>query len=143
MRMLICAALATALIALAAPTANANAGSRRHMVGTINYVRGWSHARHLHFSPRLSRGAASWARSLMRRNVLAHSAKAMRRHEGEVIEWHLGGKAKIKRTVTEWLGSAEHRQVMLAHRYRRAGAGRAVGYVNGRRSTIWVVRFAR
>ena len=107
------------------------------------HLRGWNHRRHLHFSRRLSRGATSWARHLMRRDVLAHSSRAVNRGEGEVIEWHTGRRARVNKTVIEWWHSTEHRHVMLARRYRRAGAGRAVGYMNGRRSTIWVVRFAR
>ncbi|HEX6712052.1 MAG TPA: CAP domain-containing protein [Thermoleophilaceae bacterium] len=108
------------------------------MVRTINYVRGWSHLRHLRYSARLSRGAAAWARHLMRRQMLAHASHV----QGEIIEWHTGARAQIKQTVMEWLNSDGHRHVMLGH-FRRAGAGRAVGYFGGRRCTIWVVRFAR
>jgi uncharacterized protein YkwD len=141
-RMLLAALLATAVISVAAPTA-ADAGTRRQMVNAINYVRGWGHIRGLHYSGKLSRGASSWARHLMRRNVIAHSARAIRRHEGEVIEWHTGRRAKVNKVVMEWLHSSGHRHVMLGRGYRRAGAGRAVGYIGGHRCTIWVVRFAR
>jgi uncharacterized protein YkwD len=113
------------------------------MVKAINYVRGWSHRHRLRFSNRLSAAAAAWARTLVRRDVLAHSAKAISHGEGEILEWHTGPRARINKTVIEWWHSAEHRHVMLSGRYRRAGAGRAVGYMNGRRCTIWVVRFAR
>jgi uncharacterized protein YkwD len=113
------------------------------MVRAINNARAWSHDRRVNFSRRLSAGAASWARYLVRRNMLAHSAAAISHGEGEIIEWHTGGRAQIGQTVREWLNSAEHRAVMLAGDYRRAGAGRAVGYMGGRRCTIWVVRFAR
>lgn len=137
--MLVAAALATLVVSVATPTADA--GARKQMVRAINNVRGWTH--HLRFSGRLSRGATSWARHLVRRNVLAHSARALRHKDGEVIEWHAGSRARVNRTVTEWLHSPAHRAVMLAGRYQRAGAGRAVGYMGGRRCTIWVVRFAR
>ena len=53
-----------------------------------------------------------------------------------------GGGALINRTVTEWWNSSEHRDVMLGS-FRRAGAGRAVGYFGGRLCTIWVARFGR
>jgi uncharacterized protein YkwD len=139
--MLVAAALTTAVVGVAAPATQA--GQRKQMVRAVNYVRSWGHHRQLRFSPRLARGAASWARSLMRRDVLAHSARAIRRHEGEVIEWHTGRRAAINKVVIEWLHSPAHRRVMLARGYRRAGAGKAVGYMNGRKSTIWVVRFAR
>jgi uncharacterized protein YkwD len=141
-RMLIAAALTTAVVVCAATPA-AEASQRKQMVRAINFVRSWGHHRHLRFSKRLAGGASAWARHLMRRNVLAHSAGAMRRREGEIIEWHTGSRAKINKVVIEWLHSPAHRHVMLAHGYRRAGAGKAVGYMNGRRSVIWVVRFAR
>jgi uncharacterized protein YkwD len=140
--MLLAALCATAAITVAAPTA-ADAGQRRQMIRAINFVRGWSHHRSLGFSGRLSSGAASWARHLMRTDVLAHSAAAMRRREGEVIEWHTGPRASVNKVVMEWLNSAAHRRVMLSRGYRRAGAGKAVGWMRGRKSTIWVVRFAR
>src|SRR3954469_18245410 len=140
--MMIAAALTTAVVSVAMP-ATADAGQRRQMVRAINFVRSWSHRNHLHFSRRLSHGASSWARHLMRRDVLAHSSRALHRHEGEVIEWHTGRRARVNNTVWAWLGSPPHRHVMLARRYHRAGAGKAVGYVNGHRSVIWVVRFSR
>ena len=137
-RMLLAALCATAVVTVAAPSA-ADAGQRRQMIGAINFVRGWSHHRALGFSGRLSRGAASWARHLMQTNVLAHSGTA----QGEVIEWHTGARANVNKVVMEWLNSPGHRRVMLSRGYRRAGAGRAVGWMHGRKSTIWVVRFAR
>jgi uncharacterized protein YkwD len=139
--------LAAALCALALTTAAmppaADAGKRRQMVRAINFVRGWSHIHGMNYSSRLSRGATTWARHLMRRDVLAHSRRAVRRHEGEVIEWHTGGASKVNSVVMEWLHSTGHRHVMLSRRYKHAGAGKAVGWMNGRRSTIWVVRFSR
>jgi uncharacterized protein YkwD len=139
--MLLAALLASAFIMLIPTTAGA--GPRRQMIGTINYVRSWGHIHRVHMSRRLSRGARAWARHLMRTKVLAHSSRALRHHQGEVIEWHSGGQPRVGAVVREWLGSPPHRVVMLARRYHRAGAGRAVGRIGGRRSTIWVVRFAR
>lgn len=141
-RMLLAALCATAVITAGAATP-ADAGQRRQMIRAINFVRGWGHHRSLGFSARLSRGAASWARHLMRTDVLAHSAAALRRREGEVIEWHTGPRANVNKVVMEWLNSPGHRRVMLSRGYRRAGAGKAVGWMRGRKSTIWVVRFAR
>jgi uncharacterized protein YkwD len=135
-RMLIAAALTTLVVSAAAPAAHAD--QRKQMIRTINYVRSWSHRHNLRFSRRLSRGAGAWARHLMRRQILGHASG----QQGEILEWHTGGAARIKRTVIEWWHSSGHREVMLGH-YRRAGAGRAVGYFGGRRCTIWVVRFAR
>ena len=135
-RVLFAAALMTLAVLAAVPTAQA--GQRRHMIRAINYVRSWSHLRGLRYSQRLSRGAGGWARHLMRRQMLAHATNV----QGEVIEWHTGMGAQVNSTVLEWLHSPGHRRVMLGH-YRRAGAGRAVGWFGGQRCTIWVVRFAR
>ena len=139
--MLIAAALTMLVVTAAAPTAQA--GVRKQMIRKINSVRGWSHCHGVAFSGRLSRGASSWARYLMHRNILVHSGSAIRRGEGEVIEWHTGARANVSNTVVEWLHSTGHRHVMLSRQYRHAGAGRAVGFYGGRKCTIWVVRFAR
>ena len=137
-RTLLACAVAALLIAAWTPAA-AQAGSRHQMVRTINFVRSLAHQPRVHYSRRLSRRAAAWARHLMSRGVLAHSSSAT----GEVIEWHTGTRPRVRRAVDSWLQSPGHRRVILSGRYRRAGAGRAVGYMNGRRTTIWVVRFAR
>jgi uncharacterized protein YkwD len=135
-RVLFAAALMTLVVLAAVPAAQA--GQRRNMIRAINYVRSWSHLRSLRYSQRLSRASAGWARYLMRRQMLAHATHV----QGEVIEWHTGADAQVNSVVLEWLHSAGHRRVMLGH-YRRAGAGRAVGWFDGQRCTIWVVRFAR
>jgi uncharacterized protein YkwD len=137
-RMLIAAALTTLAVVAAGPAAAAHAGQRKQMIRNINYVRGWSHLGGVHLSRRLSRGAAAWARHLMQSQVLAHATG----QQGEIIEWHTGSAAMIKRTVIEWWQSSGHRRVMLGH-YRHAGVGKAVGYFDGQLSTIWVVRFGR
>jgi uncharacterized protein YkwD len=134
--MLIAAALMSLGVSVAAPAAQA--GSRKEMVRTINGARASTGLGKLRFSGRLSAGAAAWARHLMRDQILAHASH----QQGEVLEWHTGGAAWIRRTVVEWMNSDGHRHVLLGH-YRRAGAGRAVGYFGGQRCTIWVVRFAR
>jgi uncharacterized protein YkwD len=137
-RLLLAAALASVLIAVTPPP-RADAGQRKQMIRAINFVRGWGHHHRLHFSPRLSRAASRWAHSLMRRDVLAHSSAGY----GEILEWHTGRRGRVNRTVMSWLGSPGHARVMLSDRFRRAGAGKAVGFMNGQRSVIWVVRFAR
>jgi uncharacterized protein YkwD len=126
--------LLTVVVCAAAPAAHA--GQRRQMVRTINDARAWTHHHRLRFSRRLSRGAAAWAQHLMRNQILGHASHV----QGEIIEWHTGGAAQVRSTVTEWLNSPGHRHVMLAN-FGRAGAGKAVGYFGGLRCTIWVVRF--
>jgi uncharacterized protein YkwD len=134
---------ATALLAvvLVLATTPAQAGSRGSMVRAINAVRGGAHR--LINSRRLSVDAERWARHLVRADRLAHSAQAIRSHQGEVIEWHLGPRANVGRVLREWLHSATHRPVLLNRIWRHVGVGRVVGRMSGRRSTIWVVRFAR
>ena len=141
-RMLFAAALTALVVSIATP-APAEAGARKQMVRAVNYVRAVTHRHRVHYSRRLSRSAARWARHLMRVDYLAHSSRAISRGQGEVIEMHSGGRALVRRTVVAWWNSPGHREVMLTRRYHRAGAGRAIGYLNGQRATIWVVRFAR
>jgi uncharacterized protein YkwD len=108
------------------------------MVKTINNARSWGHLGRLHGSSRLSRRASRWARHLLRVNSLYHAPA-----QGEVIELHTGGSPKVRATVNAWLNSPAHRGVMLSSSFRKVGAGRAVGWMNGQRVTVWVVRFAR
>lgn len=135
-RMLLAALLATLLIVVSAPPAEA--GLRGRMVRTINFVRGASHVRGLSYSNRLARGASAWARHLIAANYLGHSHRA----QGEIIEWHTGTRAQVQKVVMEWLNSASHREVMLARCFRRAGAGIAIGRMGGQWATVWVVRFS-
>ena len=136
-RLLRAALLACMLFMLV--TTTAQAGSRRSMVRAINSVRGAQ----LRLSQKLSAGAATWARHLFQAGYLGHSARAIACHQGEVIEWHTGTAPNVGGVVGEWMNSPEHRPVLLNGIWRRMGAGTAVGTMNGRRSTIWVVRFAR
>lgn len=136
-RTLFACLLAAAILFAATLPPPAEASTRTRMVKTINYVRSWGHIPALRYSPRLSERAAAWARHLLRTGRMAHSSSGT----GEVIEWHPGSRPRIRRAVDAWLRSPSHRRVILSRRYRRAGAGRAVGYVQGRRTTVWVVRF--
>jgi uncharacterized protein YkwD len=133
------AALITTAALLLAPF-SASAGTKRQMIKSINHARKRDAIRGVHFSRRLSRGAAAWARHLMQTSSLYHAGLSA--GEGEVIEWHTGGAAHIRQVVREWLNSPTHRQIMLARGYHHAGAGHAVGNFGGQWSTIWVVRFS-
>lgn len=136
-RTLLAAAIVAAAMSMLAP-APAAAGPKKQMVKTINFVRGWAHLHGLRGSARLSAKANRWARHLLRIKVLQHS-----RAQGEVIEYHTGGAPRVRATVNSWLNSPAHRTVLMSRSFRRVGAGRATGWMNGRRVTIWVVRFAR
>jgi uncharacterized protein YkwD len=134
-RVLLTAALSAVILSIFTPPAEA--GPRRQMVKAINYVRGWGHIRRLRSSPRLARSAERWARHLAQTDVLQHGHA-----QGEVIEFHTGSSPDVDGTVGAWMRSPAHRAVMLARQFHRVGAGRAVGTVNGRPVTVWVVRFA-
>ena len=133
---LACLLAVAILFALAIPPV-AGASTRTRMVKTINHARSWGNIHGVRYSPRLSRRAARWARHILSRGVMAHSSSAT----GEVIEWHGGTRPRIRHAVGAWLRSPGHRNVILSRSYRRAGAGRAVGYMHGRKMTVWVVRF--
>jgi len=117
----------------------AEAGPRKSMLHALDAVRG----SRLQFSKRLSAGATAWARHLFQAGVIAHSGRAIRCHQGEVIEWHTGTAPNVQGVVNEWMNSPDHRPVLLNGIFHRAGAGWAVGRMDGVISTIWVVRFAR
>jgi uncharacterized protein YkwD len=140
-RLLLAAVTSAAAMTIPAPAASADPGN--DMVGQVNDARGLNGLGRTHFSSRLSRAARAWARHLMSNGRLAHSVRAMRCGQGEVIEWHTGTAPQVPTVVSEWLGSSGHRRVMLRSGWHKVGAGRAVGTFGGQRSTIWVVRFAR
>jgi uncharacterized protein YkwD len=134
------AAASTTLVVCCAAVPSAHAGMRRQMVRAINYMRSWHNRRQVRYSPQLSSAAAAWARRLVERDTVQHAQ--LHGHEGEIIEWHTGADAQVASTVDEWSRSSPHRHVMLGKGYTVAGAGRAVGYMDGQQCTIWVVRFA-
>jgi uncharacterized protein YkwD len=139
--------VATALAALAlAPAAHAGQHERelRALVNGERAGRGVAGLRH---SPALTRSAQRFARSLLRRGVLAHGARisAPRRFRllGENLALVGGRGPQPHRAVRLWRRSPGHRAVMLDSRMRSVGIGRASGLFGGRPATVWVLRVGR
>jgi uncharacterized protein YkwD len=54
-----------------------------------------------------------------------------------------GRPGGIGALVRAWLASPVHREIILSGVYRYIGIGWATGRFQGRRATVWVVRFGR
>jgi uncharacterized protein YkwD len=134
------------VLAMAIGLASASAAYGRdspEMVDRINEARTKRGVPPMRHHGALSRSAKRYARYLLRSGRFGHSGRirAPDRFErlGELLAWHQGRKPRRRRTVRRWLRSPWHRPVLLARKFRFAGAGRAVGRFQGRRCTIWVV----
>lgn len=116
------------------------------MADTISWWRGASGLRLLRTSDRLSRSADRRAGRMMAGDFFAHPARLRVPgfdEVGEVLELHAGDAPAVARTVRRWFGSAGHRRVLLAPRFRYIGIGRSTGSYRGLHATIWVVRVGR
>ena len=140
-------ALSAALGAVPAASASASAGpAELEMVRAINGIR------HAHGLPRLRPAdslfdsARRYALRMMRTDRFGHLARipvAPRWHTaGEALEWHTGWRLRARRTVELWMASPDHREILLARRFRRIGVGYARGRYRGARATMWVAHMA-
>jgi uncharacterized protein YkwD len=131
-------------IALAPSVAHAARPGDR-MIERVNDARKARGVPPLRSSRSLSRSAARYARTMLRRQFFGHSARifASRRFRrlGETLERHRGLRARIGMAVRLWLRSPSHRRLLLSRSYRYLGAGRARGRLLGRRTTMWVLHF--
>lgn len=112
----------------------------------INWTRADAGLRPLRRSKRLVRSSKSRAGVMMSNNVFAHPSRlrvAGFERVGEVLELHGGKRPRMTRVLRRWGNSPGHRQIIMSPRFRRIGAARATGRFNGRRTTIWVVRFGK
>ena len=130
---------------LAAPPPSADASQADSMVRELNRVRALHDVGPLRTSRSLTRSSSAFAHFLMRSNYFGHMtrirASGRFRRLGEVLEWHRGRRAFVRRTVRAWLRSPGHRRIVLSPRFRWAGAGRTTGHFRGRATTIWVAHF--
>jgi uncharacterized protein YkwD len=133
------AALATATAGAGAVPAHASLAET--MVAKMNAKRASHGLPALRMSAHMNRGAYKWARFLMRHNWLGHASLRRAHAKGEIIEMHGGRAAKAAGAVRGWMGSAEHRAILLSPRFHVVGVGRASGRFGGKRTTIWVARF--
>jgi uncharacterized protein YkwD len=96
-------------------------------------------------SPRLSRGCRAYARKMIARDRWAHSARQRRggSRVAEILAVMPGKPGSDSMIVESWMNSPTHRKVITNPAYRRMGIGSWYGGFQGRRQTVWVVRFTR
>jgi len=122
------------------------------MLRELNRMRTTYHLPALREDHRMDGGASSHSRDMARRGYFAHGAWPGRvmaaagsaRSVGEVIGWRVqaspGGEAHA--LVREWLGSPEHRAVLLDGDFRRIGIGRAASARDGHPIALYTVDWA-
>ncbi len=136
--------LALSLVPAAAP---AQASPEGTVVREINRERLWHGLGPLKRSPSLHESSSRYARWLMSRDLFGHRARiaVASRFEwaGENLEMHWGRSAEARNTVRRWMGSPEHRNVILSGEWRWIGVGRSTGSWRGSQATIWVAHFGR
>src|SRR4051812_34446054 len=138
-RVFAAAALTTATAGAGAMPAHASLADT--MVAKMNAKRAAHGLPALRMSDHMNRGAYRWARYLMRRDWLGHASLRRAHAKGEIIEMHGGRKAKVSGAVRGWMGSPEHRAILLCPRFHTVGVARSSGHFGGKRTTIWVARF--
>lgn len=114
------------------------------MIAKINSVRAANGLPPLRQSPSLDRSSHRFSAYLMSRDLFGHrsrvSASRHFRRLGEALAMHSGHRLAIRGTVREWLGSPEHRAIVLTRSMRWIGAGATRGRFQGRGATIWVLQ---
>jgi uncharacterized protein YkwD len=116
------------------------------MIDRVNRVREHHGLRPLRRSRSLQHSAKRYSHHLLRTQTFGHASRihASRRFRtlGEILELHVGRPA-VPFTLRDWMGSSEHRSIILSRAFRFAGAGFARGRWHGRRVTIWTMHFGR
>lgn len=139
----VCAGLAV-MVAFAGEANAATDQTEKSVMDSINAIRADHGLRQLHASPSLADSAGRWSATQMRSDYYGHAARIQAssrfRTLGEVIYLHGGGQPRVGQTVSAWMHSAIHTQILLSPAFRYVGAGRATGDFNGRRTTIWTVQ---
>jgi uncharacterized protein YkwD len=101
----------------------------------------------LRSAPNLERSAAVFARWLIGHEQLAHrpavSTNRSYRHCGEALAMHFSLQAQVGSTLTSWLRSPPHRELVLTSSMNLLGVGHARGRLAGRPRTVWVIQVAR
>lgn len=132
-------ALIVAVLAGAVLASGPNGPYGTAMLRSLNRVRARHHLPALAWDARMGRGANAHSLDMVRHGYFAHGAWDGRvarasgnaRSIGEVLGW-LGPAspgAEAARMVRAWLGSPEHRRVLLDGGFRRVGIGRVRGRV--------------
>lgn len=153
-----CALLALLPAAAAAHPAATEATARpvgpfsRAMLRELNRVRAAHHLSALREDRHMDGGASSHSRDMARRGYFAHGAWPGRvmaaagsaRSVGEVIGWRGTGSpaGEARAMVHDWLGSPEHRRVLLDGDFHRIGIGRATSSRSGHAIALYTVDWA-
>ena len=121
----------------------AASGPSDEMIEVINKVRARHGLHPLSASSSLHRSSTAFSRRLMASKRFGHGSRVSASHgfrrPGEALALHRGRKARIRRTVRNWLRSSGHRAIVLT-RMRHVGAGITTGRFGRRRATIWVLQ---
>jgi uncharacterized protein YkwD len=125
--------LAAALVIAVSPCpAQARDRTTSSILRAMNSVRAAHHLPSLHVNRALARAARSHSSEMARRGQFSHGAFEQRlrsytgsRVIGENLAWMQ--RCDGHKTVSMWLNSPPHRQVMLTRAFRRIGVGHRSG----------------
>ena len=127
-------------LALAGTAQASGTPDERALVQEINEARR-SHGLHaVRQAAWIKRGARTYARFLLKRNLLVHASVA---GMAENLAWGTGSYRSPRAIVRRWLASPRHRAVLLWPPARRIGIGLVDGSFQGHPSArVFVVRLA-
>jgi len=132
--------LAAASATVPATSAAARARSSHAVVRLLNAARARHGAQPLREDRRLDRAARAHSRDMVANRYFAHQSRSggppsrriahtgwmrgrRRWHVGENLAWGTRRSARPAAIVAAWLGSPDHRRIMLDPRYRVVGVG--------------------
>ncbi len=132
-------ALAALVLVLAAAAPAGITRTESSLLREINRTRAAHNLRPLVLDAHLERAAQAHTDDMLRTNVFAHGAFALRllqfnvagRVAGENLAWGAGSRGSARRIVAAWLASPEHRANLLGPSFRRVGIGAIIGTFQG------------
>ena len=108
-------------VAVAAPAQAAPTEMESRLVERINDIRASHGLRQLRVGQKLSQGARSWSRHLVRRDSFHHAS--LRSGTGEIIAWGTCSWFRPAQAVRMWLNSSGHRALIMRPGFRVIGTG--------------------
>ncbi len=130
---------------IGAPAAAASPEAR--MLTKINASRADQGLPPLRSARNLERSAGAFARWLVKHDQFQHrprvSVTRSYPHCGEALAMHFSLAADVGGTLRSWLGSPNHRALVMTNSMNLVGLGHASGRANGQPRTIWVLQVAR
>jgi uncharacterized protein YkwD len=122
--------------------AQAAASPQGDAISQVNQIRAASGLPALRASQSLHRSSTRYARRMIQTDYFGHSSRIAASSAfgrlGETLELHSGWSANPAQTVTEWMNSPGHREVLMSGTYRWVGMGIARGRIGSRLVTVWV-----